>query len=76
MRKKHRYQWIPVESAAFSAFGYSGSGNRLAFKFAGGSEYEYEGVGDEVIRSFLASESKGRFFASNIRNAYPFTRVA
>ena len=74
--RKHRYQWVPMASEAISAFGYSGTGNRLAFRFTSGSEYEYDGVEEEVIRDFLNSESKGAFFVARIRNSYPFERLS
>lgn len=74
--KRHRYQWVPMASQAISAFGYNAGANRLAFRFASGAEYEYDGVESGVIREFLNSESKGAYFVARIRNSYPFERVA
>ena len=43
--------------------------------FHDGDRYVYVGVPGEVHRSFLDADSKGRFFAYEIRDQYPYNKV-
>lgn len=43
--------------------------------FRRGAVYRYVGVPALLFASFLVAASKGRFFNSNVRNQYAFTRV-
>jgi lysyl-tRNA synthetase class 2 len=44
-------------------------------RFIDGDEYAYVGVPGEVHRSFVDAESKGGFFASEIRGRYPYNKL-
>ena len=60
----------PVESSAISSIGYEARSKTLEVEFQSGSVYDYREVPRDVYESFLASSSKGRFFARRIRNLY------
>ena len=45
------------------------------FVLVGGKTYAYEGVPGQLCRSFLAAESRGRFFNVHIRDRYPHRLV-
>ena len=49
---------------------------KLYIRFVDGDEYVYVGVPGEVHRSFLDAPSKGRFFAYEIRDKYPYNKLA
>ena len=48
---------------------------KLFIRFVDGDEYVYVGVPGEVHRSFLEAPSKGRFFAYEIRDKYPYNKL-
>jgi lysyl-tRNA synthetase class 2 len=48
---------------------------RLVVRFTDGDEYAYVGVPGEVHRSFAHADSKGRFFAREIRDRYPYNKL-
>ena len=64
-----------VESAAINDIDYDAGRAKLLVRFISGERYVYVGVPDEVHRSFLAADSKGRFFQSEIRDRYPYNRI-
>ncbi|HEX3405935.1 MAG TPA: KTSC domain-containing protein, partial [Caulobacteraceae bacterium] len=59
-------------STAIRAIRYDAERRRLVVRFIDGDEYAYVGVPGEVHRSFVDAESKGGFFASEIRGRYPY----
>ena len=64
-----------VESAAISDIRYEDERQKLFVRFVDGDEYVYVGVPGEVHRGFIEADSKGRFFASEIRDRFPFNRI-
>jgi len=56
--------------------GYDRASHTLEVEFAAGTIYRYHDVAAEVYRQFMRARSKGRFLDSNIRDEYPFSRVA
>ena len=54
---------------------YEPNDEALFVTFVGGKTYAYEGVPGQVCRSFLAAESRGRFFNVHIRDRYPHRLV-
>lgn len=66
---------MQVESAAISAIRYDQDRAKLFVRFHDGDEYVYVGVPDEVHRSFVDADSKGRFFAYEIRDQYPYNKL-
>lgn len=66
---------MPAESAVISDIRYENERQKLFVRFEGGGEYVYVGVPGEVHRSFVEAESRGRFFADQIRDRFPYNRL-
>ena len=64
-----------VESEAIRDIDYDAERAKLVVQFEDGDRYVYVGVPGEVHRSFLDADSKGRFFAYEIRDCYPYHRL-
>lgn len=64
-----------VESTAISDIRYEDERQKLFVRFEGGGEYVYVGVPGEVHRSFIEADSRGRFFADQIRDRFPYNRL-
>lgn len=65
-----------MPSSVIRRFSYDETQRRLRVTFVSGDVYDYNGVPAEVAAGFRAASSKGRFFASDIRDRYPFERVS
>lgn len=65
----------PVESTSLESIGYDSTERKLEVEFKHGAIYEYVEVPAEVFDAFLAADSKGSFFNSDIKNSYDFVRV-
>jgi lysyl-tRNA synthetase class 2 len=63
------------DSSAIRGIRYDPERQRLVVRFIDGDEYAYVGVPGEVHRSFAEADSKGRFFASEIRDRYPYNKL-
>ncbi|MDO9430695.1 MAG: KTSC domain-containing protein [Phenylobacterium sp.] len=66
---------MQVESQAIREINYDAERAKLFVTFSYGDRYVYVGVPGEVHRSFLDADSKGRFFAYEIRDQYPYNKV-
>ncbi|MDP1599879.1 KTSC domain-containing protein [Phenylobacterium sp.] len=66
---------MQVESEAIREINYDAERAKLFVTFNDGDLYVYVGVPGEVHRSFLDADSKGRFFAYEIRDQYPYNKV-
>ena len=66
---------MQVESTAISDIDYDAERAKLLVRFVSGERYVYVGVPDDVCRSFVEADSKGRFFQSQIRDRYPFNKL-
>jgi hypothetical protein len=62
-------------STAVRAIRYDAERRRLVVRFEDGDEYAFVGVPGEVHRSFIQAESKGRFFAEEVRGRYPYNKL-
>lgn len=67
---------MQVDSTAIREIDYDDSHEKLFVRFESGDRYVYVGVPGEVHRSFIEADSKGRFFAYEIRDRYPYNRLA
>jgi hypothetical protein len=63
------------ESTAIRAIVYDPDRQRLVVRFIDGDEYAYVGVPGEEHRSFTEADSKGGFFATEIRGRYPYNKL-
>ena len=59
-----------VQSTAIAAVGYSKRQHILEIEFVNGAIYRYFDVPPAVYRELMSSESKARFYDSNIRRRY------
>jgi KTSC domain len=66
---------MQVDSTAISDIEYDAGHGKLVVTFEDGDCYVYVGVPGEVHRSFIDADSKGRFFAFEIRDRYPYNRL-
>ena len=66
---------MDVDSTAIHEIDYDAERAKLSVHFTSGARYIYVGVPGEVHRSFVAADSKGRFFQREIRDRYPFNRL-
>ena len=65
-----------MPSSVIRRFSYDEPRRRLRVTFTSGDVYDYDGVPPEVEADFRAAFSKGRFFASHVRDRYRFERVS
>jgi len=49
--------------------------HQLVLQFSSGEVYQYDQATEALYREFLAAESKGRFFQSEIRGRLPFRKL-
>jgi hypothetical protein len=67
--------WKAVESGLFTAAAYRPDARQLYLRFRDGNIYRYFDCTAEMYNSFLAAESKGRYFSSHIRNRFRYEQV-
>lgn len=67
--------WIQVESSNLAGAKYHPEKKELEIKFKNGGHYRYEGVEPDCFAHFVASESKGSFFHTQIRSKYKFAKL-
>lgn len=66
---------MQVASTAIRDIRYDEQRSKLFVTFSDGDAYVYVGVPGEVHRSFVDADSKGRFFAYEIRGQYPYNKL-
>jgi hypothetical protein len=64
-----------VESSSVSEIGYDAVQKVLAVRFTSGATYHYADVPPEKYTAMLASESKGKYFLSNIKGQHEHTKL-
>jgi hypothetical protein len=60
----------PVQSSAIAKVGYSKRRHMLEIEFVNGAVYRYLDVPVAIYRGLMSSESKARFYDSNVRGHY------
>jgi lysyl-tRNA synthetase class 2 len=65
-----------MDALAIHDIDYDAERAKLVIRFVSGEAYVYVGVPDAVHRSFRDASSKGRFFQLQIRDRYPYNRLA
>jgi hypothetical protein len=63
------------ESSNISGFSYDEIAHVLLVDFDHGSRYWYHGVESEVYKKLTESESKGKYFAAEIKPNCPYERI-
>lgn len=69
-------EWVPLDSSALSSAAYFEPAHTLYLRFHSGELYRYFNFSPEQYREFLAADSKGRYFASHIRDQFPCEHLA
>ena len=64
-----------VDSTALKAIDYRPMQHQLVLRFTSGEAYAYDQASEDLYKRFLAAESKGRFFQSEVRGKLPFHRL-
>jgi hypothetical protein len=67
--------WIPVDSRAFAAVAYRGGRWQLYVRFHSGKIYRYLDFPRHQFDELLAAESKGTYFAEDIRGKFLYEEV-
>lgn len=62
-------------SSTISFVSYDYDKKELTIRFTSGRKYCYADVAEEVFKGFVAAESKGKFFNSNIKHEYAWQEV-
>lgn len=65
----------PVSSSNIASVGYDAASETLEIEFMNGSVYQYYNVSQSIYDAFVAASSAGQFFAYQIKNAFPYSRV-
>jgi hypothetical protein len=65
----------PVSSTNIASVGYDAQSMTLEIEFSSGTVYQYFDVPEAVHQEFMGSDSKGQFFASQIKGGYRYGRV-
>lgn len=60
----------PVESSHIAAIGYDAATQTLLVEFKGRGTTAYDKVPPDVHEAFMAAESKGKYFGTNVRGKY------
>jgi hypothetical protein len=68
--------WLPLESKMFFSVAYDAKQRILYLRFRSGDVYRYLQFSEDEYQHFIDAESKGRHFLSQIRNCFPFERLA
>ena len=61
----------PVTSSNIKAVGYEAVTGTMRVQFSAGAMWDYVGVPVSLFDEFMASSSKGRFFAMGIKGVFP-----
>jgi hypothetical protein len=75
-QREYPMTWLPLESQMFLSVAYEADKRTLYLRFRSGDVYRYFQFSGDDYQQFLRAESKGRHFLSNIRNCFPYERMA
>lgn len=64
-----------VASSNLVSVGYDPRSETLEIEFMNGSVYQYYNVPESIYDALIAAPSAGRFFAYQIKDAFPYSRV-
>jgi KTSC domain-containing protein len=69
--------WLPLESEMLASVAYDADQQILYLRFRKtGDVYRYFEFPGTEYQAFLDAESRGRFFLGQIRNCFPYERMA
>lgn len=64
-----------VRSTEIAIVGYDENSKLLEVAFRNGSVYHYEGVTQKTYQEMIQAESVGSFFASHVKNSFPYKKL-
>jgi hypothetical protein len=64
-----------VDSSNIERIGYDSQLSTLRIEFKSNRTYDYFNVPESVFNEFRQASSVGRYHATNIKNAYPYTEI-
>jgi KTSC domain len=67
--------WLPLDSSVFTSAAYLPAERILYLRFRSGELYCYFDFPPQQHRDFLAADSKGQYFASNIRERFRYQHL-
>ena len=67
---------IAINSSNIRAVEYDEQQQILKVQFTNQATYQYSGVPAATYRDFMAANSKGAFFASEIKSVYPYEKLS
>ncbi len=62
-------------SSNLASYLYDTETQALTITFRSGGRYSYAGVPRDLLQGMIEADSAGKFFASNIRSAYSYTKL-
>jgi hypothetical protein len=68
--------WLPLDSKMFLSTAYDDSQRILYLRFRSGDVYRYFQFSQDDYQQFLGAQSKGRHVLAQIRNCFPYERLA
>ena len=68
-------EYMDISSSTIKAVAYNSDTRNLFIRFQTGASWVYEGVPSLIFDHFMKSESKGQFFAKNIKNVFPAKKL-
>jgi KTSC domain len=68
--------WLALESKMFTSVAYDAKQRILYLRFSSGDVYRYFQFSKDDYQHLVSAESKGRHFLTNIRNCFPYERMA
>ena len=66
---------LPVQSSNLRSVGYDSSTKVLEIEFHSGGIYQYSNVSENVYSALISASSKGKYFASYIKDSYPARKI-
>ena len=66
---------VRLESTSLASAGYDSGRRSLEIEFQSGAIYRYRDVPATVFADLLKAESKGRYFAQQIRGKFTYERI-
>lgn len=76
MSESIKIPMFQVESSNIKAIGYDPNSRTLRVQFKGMVMHDFKGPGPEIFSAFMASDSKGRFFFTEIKGKYDSVKLA
>lgn len=65
-----------MSSSNLRSVGYDEAERILEIEFHGGQVYRFYGVPPHVYRQLMTASSHGKYFHANVKDRYPYERIA